>query len=154
VDTEPVDAARHHIGEVAEAVGLSLRTIRYYEETGLVLPCERTSGGFRLYTDRDIDRLRLIKQMKPLDLTLDEMRDLLATRDRLADPRIPNSERAILIERLSLFAELVEQRCLRLREQLDAGQHLSVALRAEATIRDPGPGPGITSPPGGGHEVG
>jgi DNA-binding transcriptional MerR regulator len=154
VSAEPVDVARHHIGEVAEVVGLSLRTIRYYEETGLVLPCERTPGGFRLYTDRDIDRLRLIKQMKPLDLTLEDMRDLLTTRDLLADPATTSSERAVLAERVTMFAELVEQRCQRLREQLDAGQHLSVALRAEATIRDPGLGPGITSPPGGGHEVG
>jgi DNA-binding transcriptional MerR regulator len=76
----------HQIGEVAEAVGLSLRTIRYYEETGLVLPSGRSAGGFRLYTDSDIDRLRLVKQMKPLELTIDEMRELLTVRDRLADP--------------------------------------------------------------------
>lgn len=134
----------HHIGEVAEAVGLSLRTIRYYEEEGLVVPCERTAGGFRLYTDRSIDRLRLIKQMKPLYLTLDEMRDLLITRDRLADPLTPTSERASLTDRLAFFAALVEERCQRLREQLDAGQHLSVTLRAEVaagTGRSPDDGP-------------
>jgi DNA-binding transcriptional MerR regulator len=41
----------HQIGAVANAVGLSLRTIRYYEEVEVVPPSGRTAGGFRLYTD-------------------------------------------------------------------------------------------------------
>ena len=62
----------HHmqIGEVAEQVGLSLRTIRYYEEVGLVTPSSRTSGGFRLYTETEVARLRLVKRMKPLEFSL------------------------------------------------------------------------------------
>jgi len=122
----------HQIGEVADAVGLSLRTIRYYEEAELVLPSGRSTGGFRLYTDDDIDRLRLVKQMKPLDLTIEEMRDLLTVRDRLADPATPKRDREPLVERLTMFAELAEERCQRLREQLDAGESLSATLRAEA----------------------
>ena len=42
------------IGEVAERTGLSLRTIRYYEEVGLLSPSGRTAGGFRLYADSDV----------------------------------------------------------------------------------------------------
>jgi MerR family transcriptional regulator, copper efflux regulator len=84
----------HQIGEVADAVGLSLRTIRYYDEAGLVPPSGRSAGGFRLYTVADIDRLRLVKHMKPLDLTIEEMRDLLTTRDRLADPTTPRANAA------------------------------------------------------------
>lgn len=122
----------HQIGEVAEAVGLSLRTIRYYEEVGLVPPSGRSSGGFRLYTDGDIGRLLLVKQMKPLDLSLEEMRDLLGVRDALADPSASKDERDALVDRLSMFAELAEERCARLREQLDAGEQLSATLRAEA----------------------
>ena len=125
---EPV---MHQIGEVAEAVGLSLRTIRYYEEADLVLPSGRSTGGFRLYTDVDIDRLRLVKQMKPLDLTIEEMRDLLTVRDQLADASTPRHERQPLVERLSVFAELAEQRCQRLREHLAAGEQLSATLRSE-----------------------
>ncbi len=127
----PTKDQMHQIGEVAEAVGLSLRTIRYYEEAGLVPPSGRTSGGFRLYTDADIDRLRLVKHMKPLDLTIDEMRDLLTTRDRLADPTTPKRQRDELLDRLSMFAELAEERCQRLRDQLHAGETISRTLRAE-----------------------
>ena len=54
------------IGEVADQVGLSLRTIRFYEEAGLVIPSARSVGGFRLYSETDLDRLQLIKRMKPL----------------------------------------------------------------------------------------
>ena len=121
----------HQIGEVAEVVGLSLRTIRYYEETDLVPPSGRSSGGFRLYTDADIERLRLVKHMKPLDLTIEEMRDLLSTRDRLADPATPKRQRDGLIDRLEMFAELAEERCRRLQEHLEAGETVGRTLRAE-----------------------
>jgi MerR family copper efflux transcriptional regulator len=121
----------HQIGEVAEAVGLSLRTIRYYEEADLVPPSGRSAGGFRLYTDADIDRLRLVKHMKPLDLTIEEMRDLLVTRDRLADPAMTKRQRDELLDRLTMFAELAEERCQRLRDQLEAGETISHTLRSE-----------------------
>lgn len=65
------------IGEVAEMVGLSLRTVRYYEEVGLVSPSARSEGGFRLYSDEDVSRLALVKRMKPLGLTLEEMGELV-----------------------------------------------------------------------------
>lgn len=65
------------IGEVAERTGLSQRTIRYYGEVHLVPPARRTDGGFRLYTAKDVARLELIKKMKPLEYSLDEMRDVL-----------------------------------------------------------------------------
>ncbi|SDJ14694.1 MerR HTH family regulatory protein [Lentzea albidocapillata subsp. violacea] len=53
------------IGE-AERIGLSLRTIRYYEEVGLVVPSARSQGGFRPYTEPDVQRLGVIMRMKPL----------------------------------------------------------------------------------------
>ena len=71
------------IGEVAERVSLSLRTVRYYEEQGLLEPESRTSGGFRLYSEDQVDRLALIEEMKPLGFTVQEMRELLDARDQL-----------------------------------------------------------------------
>jgi DNA-binding transcriptional MerR regulator len=73
------------IGEVAESVGLSLRTIRYYEEIGLVTPSGRTEGGFRLYTDADVERLRLVKVLKPVGMSLDMLGELVECVDLLRD---------------------------------------------------------------------
>lgn len=81
------------IGEVAERTGLSLRTIRYYGEVELVTPSSRTEGGFRLYTDADVAKLELIKQMKPLGYSIEEMRevfDILAELE--AGPTAPSRE--------------------------------------------------------------
>ena len=86
-DSAPADAGPAglmQIGAIAQLVGLSLRTVRYYEEAGLVLPAGRTPGGFRLYDNDAVERLRLIMKMKPLGFTLDEMRLLIETLDELA----------------------------------------------------------------------
>jgi MerR family copper efflux transcriptional regulator len=72
-----------HIGELAEKTGLSLRTIRHYDEVGLLEPTGRTVGGFRLYTQDDLARLMLIRRMKPLGFTLEEMTELLRIIDTL-----------------------------------------------------------------------
>ena len=54
------------VGVVAERLGLSVRTLHHWEEKGLVTPSHRSPGGFRLYTEADIERLLLIRRMKPL----------------------------------------------------------------------------------------
>lgn len=74
------------IGEVVARTGLSHRTLRYYEEMGLLTPSSRTDGGFRLYDDADIERLLLIKPMKPLGFSIEEMRLLVDALDVLGDP--------------------------------------------------------------------
>lgn len=71
------------IGEVADQTSLSFRTLRHYDEIGLVAPSGRTDGGFRLYTEQDIARLMIVRRMKPLGYTLDEMRTLLDVVDAL-----------------------------------------------------------------------
>ena len=72
------------IGELAERSGLSLRTIRFYEEVGVLAPAPRTKGGFGLFTDGDLQRLLLARQMKPLGFSVEEMRELVAAVDALA----------------------------------------------------------------------
>jgi DNA-binding transcriptional MerR regulator len=130
-----MDPGMHQIGEVADTVGLSLRTIRHYEEVGLVPPSGRSAGGFRLYTDDDIERLRLVKHMKPLDFSLEEMRDLLQARDRLAAGIADPEERAGTYERLAMYAAAAEQRCKTLRAQLEAAESMADLLRREARRR-------------------
>lgn len=67
-----------HIGELADRTGLSLRTIRHYDDVGLLPATARTEGGFRVYSEDDFDRLMLIKQMKPLGFSLEEMAEILS----------------------------------------------------------------------------
>jgi MerR family copper efflux transcriptional regulator len=67
-----------HIGELAERTGLSLRTIRHYDEVGLLPATARTDGGFRVYSEDDYERLMVIKQMKPLGFSLEEMAEILS----------------------------------------------------------------------------
>ncbi|MDI6022209.1 MerR family transcriptional regulator [Leucobacter sp. UT-8R-CII-1-4] len=76
-------AGMMHIGELAERTELSLRTIRHYDEIALLTPSGRSDGGFRLYTEGDYDRLMLIRRMKPLGYSLEQMRDLLSAIDSL-----------------------------------------------------------------------
>ena len=123
------------IGEVAERTGLSLRTIRYYEEVGLVTPSTRSQGGFRLYSETDVARLELIKRMKPLDFSLEEMRELLTALDRLDSPGTTSDDRDALLERVSMFRLVAEERCTNLRAQLDSAEGFAASLREEVGRR-------------------
>ncbi|MCX4393249.1 MULTISPECIES: MerR family transcriptional regulator [Streptomyces] len=123
---------RHmQIGEVAERTGLSLRTIRHYEEVGLIVPSARSKGGFRLYTEADVSRLMVIRRMKPLDFSLEEMRDLLEITDRLGaqdDPPAP-LERERLRERLDAYRKVADARCETLRARLAMAEDFAATLR-------------------------
>ncbi len=66
----------YRIGELASRVGLTERTIRYYEELGLLESVKRLDGGVRVYTDDDVRRLRYIRKLKTLGLSLQEMLEL------------------------------------------------------------------------------
>jgi DNA-binding transcriptional MerR regulator len=112
-------AGRMQIGEVAQRIGLSLRTIRYYEEVGLAAPSARSEGGFRLYAEDDVERLRVIMQMKPLGFSLEEMRELLALLDAgaAADPA-----------RLAAFREQAADRVTTLRRQLRTAEEFAARL--------------------------
>lgn len=125
----------HQIGEVADALGLSIRTIRHWDEMGLVPPSGRSVGGFRLYTDDDIELMRLVKNMKPLGFTLDEMRDVLVALDELGSAEISPEQRAALLDRLGKFADEAESSCAQLRAQLVAAESLAATLQALAGRR-------------------
>jgi DNA-binding transcriptional MerR regulator len=66
----------HSIGELARTVDLSQRTIRYYEEIGLLHSVRRIENGKRVYTDDDVRRLKFINRLKVLGLSLAEMVEL------------------------------------------------------------------------------
>ena len=134
------------IGEVAVRTDLPLRTIRSYEDAGLVIPSARTQGGFPLYTDADVARLMVIRRMRPLGFTLDETRDLLAAVDRLeaaeSDPDLPAHDRSRLIARVRHYEQAAESRMEELRAGLARAEEFANSLRtrlrrAESTAYAP-----------------
>jgi MerR family transcriptional regulator, repressor of the yfmOP operon len=64
------------IGEVAEMLQVTTRTIRYYEEFGIMAPPQRLDGGMRVYAKEDITRLKFILKLKELGISLKEMQEL------------------------------------------------------------------------------
>lgn len=67
----------YYIGELAKRVGTHPKTIRYYEELGLLGSPERTDSGYRLYSEADVERLRFILSAKTLGLTLQEIKEIV-----------------------------------------------------------------------------
>lgn len=70
------------IGELAQASGTQIETIRFYERAGLVPATARTEGNYRIYMPAHADRLAFIRQCRNLDMTLDEVRQLLRFKDQ------------------------------------------------------------------------
>jgi DNA-binding transcriptional MerR regulator len=147
-----MSGANLSIGDVAEQIGLSFRTIRYYDQVGLAVPSARTKGGHRLYTDDDVARLRLIMKMKPLDFTLEEMRIVLTSLDRLRDGDTPPDERAEARERLDGYRALVDERLRWLQERLAIAHDFRRHLKDELTRSVPEDAP--SRPVGDGPRLG
>ncbi|HUG07861.1 MAG TPA: MerR family transcriptional regulator [Acidimicrobiia bacterium] len=118
------------IGEVAESVGLSLRTIRYYEEIGLVSPSGRSEGGFRLYTESDIERLRLVKALKPIGMSLETMGELLEAANQAGNGRSSSSAK-----RLEEVLEVARHRCDELEDRLHQARDALEGLSSKKTGR-------------------
>lgn len=75
---------RYQIGEVAERTGVTQRTLRFYEEKGLLDPPERMDGGFRLYSDEDINRVTYIRRLQDLlGFTLSEIKEMVDAEEEL-----------------------------------------------------------------------
>jgi len=75
-------AERYKIGQVAEQSGLPVKTIRYYEEIGLLAPnVERSESGYRLFDPNVLNRLAFIKRAQTLGLSLSEISDILLVHD-------------------------------------------------------------------------
>ncbi len=125
------------IGEVAERTCLSLRTIRYYEEVGLVVPSERSQGRFRLYTETDVRRLWLIRRLKPLELSLDQIRDLLAALDRVDADDLGPGEAAALRSTLAAFHAIARARCALMREQLVGAEEFAADMADRVAALEP-----------------
>ncbi|MBT2268182.1 MerR family transcriptional regulator [Rhodococcus erythropolis] len=121
------------IGQVAERTELSIKTIRHYDDVGLVTPSERSAGGFRLYTEADVQRLLVIRRMKPLGFSLEEMKQLLDSLAVLGDEGSDASIRTGATEFVTACHTRAEESCIHLRKQLAYAEELT-GLLAEHSL--------------------
>jgi len=109
--TEPL----YRIGEIADELGVSTRTLRYYEELGLVRPSAYSKGGSRRYVEADRDRILRIRELQAvMGFNLQDIREILHADDRLAELRSEyargvSPKQDIVIEAARLNAHTQEQ---------------------------------------------
>ncbi len=98
-----------------------------------VVPSGRSAGGFRLYTDRDMEKLRKVKGMKPMGFALEEIRQVLELLEEAETPDAPPE----VFERLQMYAALAVERRDKYRERLAMAVEFTAAI---TTIAGRGPG--------------
>ena len=147
----PQQSPQHRIGDAARLSGVSAANIRYYEKEGLLRPGVRGDNSYRFYSSADLHRLRFIRLCRAMDMSLDEVRTLLAldlTRKEDCHAACDTLDehlrhvRARLAELQALEADLMalRSRC----DGSDAQCHIIEALhqRADAQSNAPiAPGP-------------
>lgn len=121
------------VGEVAGRFGVSPRTIKYYEELGLVRPEARSPGGFRLYGEEDERRLERILRMKGIGYSLATIRELLAVRDAAQEAE----KTAVLREvagRLKEREREATAHIRQMRDDLERAEALREELRRDVAL--------------------
>ena len=129
----------YYIGEVSALTGLTPRTLRHYDDLGVVQPVARSSGQFRVYGERQLAQLRLIKSLRPLGLDLPFLKVLLGALDVP-----PAGERGDAVERdaAAVLRTLERRRDEAARQLEDAAASIDGLRRAierSAAIGGPGP---------------
>jgi DNA-binding transcriptional MerR regulator len=121
------------IGGIADRLGVSTRTIKYYEELGLVSPENRSPGGFRLYNASDVERLQRILRLKGMGFSLAAIREFLAVRDAAQEA---TRERVLAetTEHLKAREREVEERIAKTREDLKSAEALREELRRDISL--------------------
>ena len=104
------------IQELAQRTGVSAKTIRFYEEVGILPAPARAENNYREYSGQDMERLRLVAGARRLDLSLDDIQEIIALRDHREAPC------RIMLERLVQKADEIAER-------IQALQRLEVELR-------------------------
>lgn len=104
------------IGEVADRVGVAVKTIRYYEAIGVLAAPSRTPSGYRDYDDSVVERLAFVRAAKSVGLTLGEIRGIVALRDRGEAPCV-------------YVADLLQRRATEISQQIIDLERLERELR-------------------------
>lgn len=147
------------INEVAADTGLTTRTIRYYEEMGLLEPAARSEGDYRLYDESDLERLQFIRGLRDdAGFSLAQIRQLLEddaarerNRERFRTTGDPDERRALILdarERVDRQIELLEAKAARLAAMIEEARARGRHLDAHLAELDGGPAPHAERPAG------
>jgi len=96
------------VGDLAKLTGLTVRTLRFYDQIGLFSPSSQTESGHRLYSEADLSRLHQILSLKELGLSLEEVKSVLAG-GQLTPLKIVNLQIGRINEQIRLQQKLLEQ---------------------------------------------
>ena len=140
------------INEVAAETGLTTRTIRYYEEMGLLEPAARSEGDYRLYDESDLERLQFIRSLRDdAGFALAQIRQLLEdeaarerNNERLRATHDPAERRALFLDartRVDRQIELLEAKATRLAAMIEEARARGRHLDAHLAELDGGPPP-------------
>jgi DNA-binding transcriptional MerR regulator len=127
----------YKIGKAAELAGTTTRTLKWYEELELLPKSERSPGGFRLYTDQDVEAIRRIQKMQGLGLSLQVIREVLQYEqvvDGMGRRRIPTAQIKALVDGLQAQRLEVAEKLDRLRSDLQTGEELLQRLDQDLVI--------------------
>lgn len=109
LDPESQDHAYLQIGEVAERTGVTQRTLRFYEEKGLLKPPSRLEGGFRLYSEDDVRRVEQIKRLQQLlGFTLADIKEMVEAEEMKTQIRAEYRKDAEISERKAKIGSALE----------------------------------------------
>ncbi len=128
LEPESQEQAHLQIGEVAERTGVTQRTLRFYEERGLLKPPSRLDGGFRLYSEDDVRRVEQIKRLQSLlGFTLAEIKEMVEADEVKMQIRATYRKDAAVSERrakLLKAKEVTESQVAVIRQKLAALQEM------------------------------
>lgn len=103
------------IRELAARVGLTTKTIRFYEQVGVLPSPKRRTNGYRIYDENDVDRLKFVIGARQLDFTLEDIAEILALRDRREAP-------------CKVVLDLLMEKALEVSKRIEALQKLETSL--------------------------
>lgn len=121
------------IGEAAERLGVTPRTIKYYEELGLLSP-ERSTGRYREYDEEDLERVDRVRHMQQLGYSLAAIREVIKYRRQVDDDgcrRLALDDLESVASSLERQLEEIRTRIVRARAEVEQGELLASELAAD-----------------------
>lgn len=120
-----MDGKYWQIGEIAEQLGVTTKTLRHYEKIGLIEP-RRSDNGYRLYSADDVDRLQRIRQLQAFGLSLRQIKAIFTRGED--DSSLWQAAMQTLLEEVEEQIELLEQRRELISKLLERGEEIPEAL--------------------------